>query len=201
MKYFILVIFLSTLISCKQNIDSDKSQNTSTDKIDTLNEKDVKSVLILLKNKDYKKFAIHIHPTDGLRFSPYGCVDVNKDQFFTKKEFLKLAESRKALVWGNYDGSGDEMKMNFADYYSKFIYDADFLFAEKISFNKIISKGNFKNNLSDVYKDCYFAENYFHGFDPKLNGLDWTSLKLVFKKLNGNYFLVGIIHDQSTTRT
>ena len=199
MKYFILVICLSTLMCCKKNIDSDKFQNSNTIKVDTLNEKDVKSILILLKNKDYKKFAIHIHPTDGIRFSPYGFVNIKKDQFFTKKNFLQLVNSRKALVWGNYDGSGDEIKLNFADYYSKFIYDADFLFAEKISFNKILSKGNSKNNLNDVYKDCYFAENYFHGFDPKLNGIDWTSLKLVFKKFNSKYFLVGIVHDQWTS--
>ena len=199
MKYLFLILCLSTLISCKKNIEDNKSNENLKSQTDSLNEADVKEVLTLFKKKNFKKLAIHIHPTDGLRFSPYGFIDVNKDQLFQKADFLKLINSQKPIIWGNQDGSGDEIKLNFNKYFEKYIYDADFLFAEKISFNKTISNGNSKNNINEVYKGCVYAENYFHGFDPKLNGIDWTSLKLVFKKLNGKYFLVGIVHDQWTT--
>ena len=201
MKKLFIFLCIITLVCCKKNKnngDQSLDKNNSAAVSDTLNENDVKGILSLLKSKDFKKLAIHIHPEDGLRLSPYGFVDVNKDQLFSKADFLKLTKTSKSVVWGNLDGSGDVIKLNFKDYYNKFIYDADFLFAEKLSYNKTISKGNSKNNVSDVYKDCVYAESYFRGFDPELEGKDWTSLKLVFKKFKGNYFLVGIIHDQWT---
>ena len=199
MKNLYLILIVLSLVCCKKNNQTDiNSDDSSKIAADTLNDNDVKGVLTLLKNKDFKKLAIHIHPTDGLRFSPYGFIDVNKDKLFSKSEFLDISKSAKSIVWGNYDGSGEEIKLSFKDYYTKFIYDADFLFAEKLSYNKTIGKGNSKNNIAEVYKDCVYSESYFHGFDPKLEGADWTSLKLVFKKFKNNYFLVGIVHDQRT---
>ena len=199
MKNLYLLLIVLSLVCCKKNNATDNnSVDSSKIAADTLNDNDVKGVLTLLKNKDFKKLAIHIHPTDGLRFSPYGFIDIDKDKLFSKSEFLDISKSAKSIVWGNYDGSGEEIKLSFKDYYTKFIYDADFLFAEKLSYNKTIGKGNSKNNIAEVYKDCVYSESYFHGFDPKLEGADWTSLKLVFKRYKNNYFLVGIVHDQRT---
>ena len=199
MKNLFLILIILSLVCCKKyNSTDNNSDNSAKIASDTLKDNDVKGVLTLLKNKDFKKLAIHIHPTDGLRFSPYGFIDIDKDKLFSKSEFLDISKSSKSIVWGNYDGSGEEIKLSFKDYYTKLIYDADFLFAEKLSYNRTIGKGNSKNNISEVYKDCVYSESYFHGFDPKLEGADWTSLKLVFKRFKNNYFLVGIVHDQRT---
>jgi hypothetical protein len=80
----------------------------------------------------------------------------------------------------------------------KFVYDVDFIKPEKRSVNKFISGGNSLNNLDSVYKDCDFTESHFSGFEKKYGGMDWRTLRLVFKERNGKYFLVGVVHDQWT---
>src|SRR5690606_28406513 len=73
-------------------------------------------VIELIKEKDMKGLSEFVHPTKGLRFSPYAYVDVEKDQVFTKEEVAKLGEDTKTYTWGNYDGSGEPIDLNFNDY-------------------------------------------------------------------------------------
>jgi (p)ppGpp synthase/HD superfamily hydrolase len=42
------------------------------------------------------------------------------------------------------------------------------------------------------------VEYHFSGFDPKYEGMDWRSLRLVFEEKDNIWHLVGIIHDQWT---
>jgi len=42
------------------------------------------------------------------------------------------------------------------------------------------------------------VEYHFPGIDPQYGGLDWRSLRLVFQQSGGEWYLVGIIHDQWT---
>ena len=53
--------------------------------------------------------------------------------------------------------------------------------------------------VDGFYLFWFFIDYHFSGFDQKLNGMDWVSLRLVFEKQNGQYFIVAIIHDQWTT--
>lgn len=155
-------------------------------------------VLTSLKKKDYKSFAGFIHPTLGVRFSAYSYVDTAEDVTFGLKEFGDQIKKENKFLWGNYDGTGDSIFMTINDYFAKFVYDADFLNAERRSVNSMIGHGNTLNNLTEVYKDCNFSESYFSGFDKKFEGMDWRALRLVFKKYNNKYYLVGIVHDQWT---
>jgi len=88
--------------------------------------------------------------------------------------------------------------MTLNDYMQKFVYDVDFVKPEKQSVNKSIGGGNSLDNLELIYKNCDFTESYFSGFEEKYGGMDWRSLRLVFKKRNGKFFLVGIVHDKWT---
>jgi len=157
-----------------------------------------KQVLAAIKNKDYKSFAEFIHPTLGVRFSPYAYIDTTGDIKFSHDKFLHEIKTQNKFDWGSYDGSGDTILLTVANYFSKFVYNADFLNAEKTSLNKIIGRGNSLNNLETVYKGCDFTESYFFGFDKKFDGMDWCCLRLVFKKYNERNYLVAIIHDQWT---
>lgn len=78
------------------------------------------------------------------------------------------------------------------------MYNADFLHAPQTSLNKMIGGGNALNNLTTIYKDCVFTEHHFSGFDEKYGGMDWCSLRLVFKSYNNNMYLVAVVHDQWT---
>lgn len=71
--------------------------------------------------------------------------------------------------------------------------------AEKEDYDSFIGNGNSINNLKEIYPQPHFTEYYFSGFDQKYNGLDWSSLRLVFKKYQNDYYLVAVIHDQWAT--
>jgi hypothetical protein len=183
----ILTIFLSTAsVQCQVT--------TSQQTILTL----TKQVLTSIKNKDYKTFAGFIHPTLGGWFSPYGYADTLNDLKFTADKFLDAINKQTVFNWGGYDGSGDTILLTIIQYFGQFVYTADFLNAEKTGVNKIINQGNTIVNLQEIYKGCDFSESYFSGFDKKYDGMDWCSLRLVFKKHKSKYYLIGIMHDQWT---
>lgn len=194
----------------------DKNTNTGTqnrdlnDKADMLQadtEEYIKSVieersmdvLKAIKNYDIDKLANAIHPDKGVRFSPYGYVDIENNLVFTAEEVKKLADDPKQYLWGYYDGSGEPIILSFSDYHKRFIYDVDFVNAEQIGYNKILGHGNSLNNSFDVYKNSIIVEYHFSGFDPQYEGIDWRSLRLVFEKKDNIWYLVGIIHDEWTS--
>jgi len=158
------------------------------------------NILVALKNKNYSAFANYIHPVSGIRFSPYGYIDTLKNLRFSREKFIATAKADKQemIVWGEFDGTGDPIKMTVNNYMQRFVYDVDFVKPEKRSVNEFIGSGNSLNNLDSVYKDCDFTESHFSGFEKKYAGMDWKTLRLVFKLRNGRFFLVGIVHDEWT---
>lgn len=152
----------------------------------------------LIKAKDMKSLSSYVHPTNGLRFSPYPYVDTKTDQVFTAQQVAGLVQDTKEYLWGHYDGSGEPIKLSFNNYYDKFIYDVDFANPHMIGNNVAIGKGNSIDNVKQAYPKGYFVEFYFTGFEPQYEGMDWRSLKLVFEDVNGVWYLVGIIHGQWT---
>ncbi len=155
-------------------------------------------VLTLIKAKDFEELAKWFHPQDGARFSPYGYTDTLKDLRFNSQEFTKAAGSRKPMNWGNYDGSGEAINLTVPEYFTQFVYDADFLNAEHFSVDKLVSSGNSLRNQASIYPLSHFTESYFPGFDKAYDGMDWKSLTLIFKEYDGKIYLVGIVHDQWT---
>lgn len=155
-------------------------------------------VIELIKDKDMKKLSSYVHPEKGIRFTPYPYIDVQKDQVFNSQAVTELLQDTKVYLWGNYDGSGEPIELNFNDYYSKFIYDVDFANPHIIGNNVAIGTGNTIDNVVEAYPNGYFVELYFKGFEPQYEGMDWRNLKLVFEEYNGTWYLVGIIHGQWT---
>ena len=157
-----------------------------------------KEILTCFNNQEYKKVADYIHPTLGVRFSPYAYIDTIEDLRFTADNFAYRIDNDKIFEWGAYDGIGSTILLTLHGYIKKFVYDADFLNPEVVSVNKSSCQGNTVNNLKEIYKGCDFVESYFSGFDEARAGGDWRGLRLVFKKYNGKYYLIGIIHDEWT---
>lgn len=162
--------------------------------------KTTQNILTMLKNKNYSAFANFIHPVEGIRFSPYGFVDTVHDIKLSKQKFINEAGNpgQGMIIWGEFDGTGDPIKMTLNNYMQRFVYDVDFAKPEKRSVNEFIGSGNSLNNLELVYKNCDFTESHFSGFDKKYAGMDWKSLRLVFKVRDKKFFLVGIVHDEWT---
>lgn len=156
------------------------------------------SVVELIADADFEAVAEIAHPTEGVRFSPYGYVNVADDLLFTVVELNGIMQSSQVYTWGAFDGTGDPIDKNFSDYYDRFIYDADFANPEIIGNNTIVGSGNTLINLADVYPAGSFVEFHFTGVDPQYEGMDWRSLRLVFQEDAGQWKLVGIVHDEWT---
>ena len=155
-------------------------------------------VMELIKAKEMASLGSYIHPSQGLRLTPYFYIDPQSDQVFTAEEVAGLNENTTVFNWGNYDGTGDTISLSFSDYYNEFIYDEDFISPDLIGNNIPIGSGNTIDNVGQVYPDGHFVEFHFPEIHSQFEGIDWRSLRLVFEQDNGLWYLVGIVHGQWT---
>ncbi|MFD2285076.1 hypothetical protein GJU39_10005 [Pedobacter petrophilus] len=198
----IVAVFLFTGCNQSRENNSSKDQSTSARFLQKKTQKDsieivASKALAALKMKDYAVFASLFHPTEGVRFSPYGFIDPTHKKVLAK-DFLEAIVKNWTLTWGHFDGSGEAIKMKVKPYIEQFIYNADYLHAKQKSFDSFIGQGNTINNLKETYPQLHFTEYYFKGTNEKYRGLDWTSLRFVFKKYENAYYLVAVVHDQWT---
>lgn len=177
-----------------KDLESEKNQAASNNNLIST----AVDVMELIKAKDMNALSQYIHPTAGVRFTPYFYVDTQSDQVFTASQVANLMQDSQILTWGNYDGSGEPINLKFSDYYDKFIYDKDFVNPQIIGNNVAVGKGNTEDNITAAYPNGHFIEFHFSQFDPQFEGIDWESLRLVFEEYNNTWYLVGVIHGQWT---
>lgn len=185
-----------------------KTQNSQEQPIPTkiITEKEIKSavdaksveVIAALKEKDMARLAECIHPEKGVCFSPYSHIDIQNDLVFTADKMKDILKDKTVYMWGAYDGSGEPIKLTFTQYFEKFVYDKDFANPKDVGYNRVIHQGNTLVNISEVYPQSRFNDYYFPGFDPKYEGMDWESLRLIFEEYKGDWYLVAIAHGQWT---
>jgi hypothetical protein len=175
--------------------DDPIQKDTTTD---STPEKVAEEVVQALKAKDMKSLSQLVHPSDGIRFSPYGHVDVENHQVFTNDQVEGLFHDTTVFNWGHFDGSGEPIEMTFNDYFARFVYDQDYAAADEVAVNERLGHGNSIDNSSDVYPEATTIEFHFTGFDPQFEGMDWKSLRIVLVKKEDQWFVVGIIHDEWT---
>lgn len=209
MKNLIFLILLTLVVSsCGNNKQEEKTVQDSvtiaspTPKPDEFVEQDSikaigEQVLISIKENNFAELRKYFSE-EGVLFSPYGYIDTARSKKLTPEDFLSAIDKKWILTWGSYDGTGDPIKLTVRDYLKKFVYNADYLDAEAIGYDEVMKQGNSVNNLKEIYPKQHFIDYHFSGFDQKMKGMDWTSLRLVFEKQNGEYFLVAVIHDQWT---
>lgn len=160
-----------------------------------------KLVLTAIKDKDVEKIAGYIHPTEGVRFSPYIAVDTATDVKMTAQQFRDQwnKNANKKINWGPYSAGEEDIKMTISQYFKKFVYDLDFLGVKKPIVNEVETRGTMINRVPDVYPGLDFVEYHIPGVDPQFDGMDWRSLILVYKTYEGKRYLVGIVHSEWTT--
>ena len=203
------IVTLALLFACNQpdkkekgivdTIKDDKSDSVTRKKRDTALLTLSEEILQAIKSKDYEKVASFISPGAGVRFSPYGFIDTNTSQVLFPSQLIEYAKNKKRLAWGAFDGSGDTITLTVPAYFEKFVYNEDYVNAEKKSVNQFLANGNSLNNLHETFPGADFTEFYFPGFDPKYEGMDWQTLRLIFHYQNNRYVLIGIVHDQWTS--
>ncbi|HEX2948651.1 MAG TPA: hypothetical protein VHV83_03640 [Armatimonadota bacterium] len=155
-----------------------------------------RKIVQAFKMKNWARVARSVHPQKGVRFSPYANVNVRRDRLFTARQIRTAWNRPTRYLWGVYDGSGKPIRLTFAEYYAKFIYDRDFANAPFVSVNRSRAQGNTINNARQVYPNADIVEFYFPNSNE--NTLDWRALRLVLERWRGSWYLVGVIHDQWT---
>ena len=212
MRILILFSFISLLfIACKsktpdkKDIPAKKIDSTTVDppvvvSKDSILLKLTQEVLTAFKNRDYKTLSGIVHP-EGVRFSPYAFINPATDKLITNTQLEAWADKKKQAIieWGTIDPTDEPIKVTIDYYVKRFVYDVDFLNPEKKKVNEFIGSGNTTNNLLAFYPGCDFTESHFSGFEKKYEGMDWKSIRLVFKLKNEKYYLVGVVHDEWTT--
>ncbi len=201
-----IVLILSSCGNNKKEPTTEKKDATvladSIPETDSFSQQDsvkatARQVLISLKENNTAELTKYFS-NSGVLFSPYGHIDIARSKKLTADDLLAAINKKWVLTWGSYDGTGEPIKLTVPAYFKKFVYNADYLNAEAVGYDEVLKQGNAIVNIKEIYPKHHFVDYHFSGFDQKLEGMDWTSLRLVFEKQNGDYFLVAIIHDQWT---
>ncbi len=185
-KRYLLTVFVLVLLFSAEAVKAQQALLTAA----------AKKVVAALKNKDMRTLSLYVHPAKGVRFTPYAFLS-DTDLIFKKSQVKNLFRLRQTYIWGNHDGSGEPLNLTFSAYYGKFIYDKNFAAAPQTSYNMRSGAGNTVFNASDIYPKSNYFEYYFPG-TKKYDGMDWSSLILIFEKSGARWYLVGVAHNQWT---
>jgi hypothetical protein len=151
-----------------------------------------------LRDGDWRTVANAVHPERGVRFSPYAYVQADQDQVVRAAEIEAHATDPTIYRWGYYDGTGEPIDLTFADYVERFVYEVGFAQPDVVGYGETVGRGNTIDNIAEVYPKAVIVEYHFTGFDPKVMGMDWRSLRLVLEEQDGVWYLVGVVHDEWT---
>lgn len=154
-------------------------------------------VLEAVATRDGSGLAALAHPGHGVRFSPYAYVDVAQDRVLDRSALEALWTDERIHTWGSFDGSGDPIQMTAAQYVDRFVRDRDFSKATVITVNNRRARGNTADNSAEVYPRGTIVEYYVEPSEGQAE-MDWAALRLVFERHEGEWRLVGVIHDEWT---
>lgn len=150
-----------------------------------------------IQKQNWSALAACVHPDRGVTFTPYSTVEPD-NLTFTASQIKNLAQDQTVYTWGFEDGRGEPIQMTILQYFQRYVYDKDYTLASEIGVDRIMTGGNALENLSDAYPGCRFVDFSFPSADPVNDGMDWSSLKLVFQPEQEHWYLVGVVHGEWT---
>jgi len=156
----------------------------------------VPKVLEALADRDFAKLA-SIVGEDGLALSPYVMLD-DSDVRLSSAEVMRCATDPQMRYWGDRDGTGDPIEASCSDYFEEFVWNADYRQADEVLFNEPRQRGNEINNNHDFAPDGIVVELHIRG-DDDMAGMNWKSLRLIFREGEQGFVLLAITRDVWTT--
>ena len=197
---FVIASFFLFWCSIKQSFVVVKDKDLV--KEDTVNQdfnimESSKEILSLMQKDNWNEIAQFVHPLKWVRLSPYTFIDLQNSVVLYPNDFDGDLNNEEILWWYT-DGAGFEINETKYNYFQKWVYPADFLYANQIIINQKIARWNNLNNIDDVFPDAQSVEYYFDWFDPQYEWLDRMSLTLVFEEYQWTYYLVWIIRGSWT---
>jgi len=163
----------------KQVLKKAPGKAGSEDELAPLKER-TQVVIQALMAGDYLTLAQYVHPAKGVRFSPYAAYVSSQDMFFSAQEVRRFSTDKRQYIWGKYYGSDLPIDLTAVKYFKDFVQDRNFAQASNIKYFRI---ANSAKGLGRFFKGGIAV-------DFNLSG---SSLKLVFEKEDGQYFLTGVL--------
>lgn len=154
-------------------------------------------VVTALRDKDFAKLSTLAHPDQGIRFSPYAFVDVQKHVRLDAATIARGFSNPQRYLWGFTDGQGAPMDWTFEEFYTRQLWDRDYSKATMVAVNTRQQSGNSLDNSAQAYPNGQVVEYHLPSTDPNTS-LDWGSLRIVLEEKAGTWYVVGLIHDEWT---
>ncbi len=154
-------------------------------------------VVTALDAEDMDAFSDFVHPTLGVRFSPYSYV-LSSHLVFTASAVENLLTDPTVYNWGTEDGTGDPIMKTPQEYFDRYVIDKDYTSPDDIQYNNVVQRGSMLVNIPTFYPNGIFVEYYVEG-TAQYVGMDWGSLYVVFEEDGGDWYVVGIVHGEWTT--
>lgn len=195
----IAIVFL--LSACNENVskeEDDELENNDETVQKPLTLKEVSDEIInALNTRDMDIIANHVDQEEGLLFSPYVYV-TDEAVIFEKSEVAAMLESNTKYEWGHYDGRGTSIELTPNEYFDKFLDMTAYQDPDSVIENNPQHRGNTQNNIQDKFSEAEIIEYYDEG-PEEYEGIDWSSIYLVYKKDDTEHLkLIAIIRDMWT---
>ena len=155
-------------------------------------------VAVCIQGDDFAQLSAWVHPEKGVMFTPYSTVDPERDLTFTAADVAGFAFDKRFYLWGLTDAEGAPIQMTALDYIHRYVGGRDYTHAPMASVGNVLKTGNSVENVAEAFPGCVFVELHIPQVDPKLEGLDWSSLKVVFEEYQGRLKVVALIHSEWT---
>lgn len=200
----VIAIFSASLLTLPPRAfaqdDYEYSKDTSKYRIPAARAKPIiegraREVLLAIKNRNMQRLSELVHPGKGVRFSMYSWID-RGDRWLSKQQVRNLFKRDRRSAWFEADESEMKMRMTAREFFSKYLYDNDYLKASRVSYNTQHKRTNTIPNVLDFYPRAIVVEYYEPSTDPNERG--WDTLWLVFEKMGNAWYLVGVVKDSPT---
>lgn len=155
-----------------------------------------KDTVKAIKNKDFKKLTTLAHPKKGIVFSttPY-LVDGEYATLSTAqlKEYNAGKNEKKLVLWGIEGGSGEDIKLNFNDFYKNHLWTTDYLGKNiTIKYGDIQTVGSDSVNYKEKFPNSVAVMYYYPGTNENGN-MDWKAMIMVYQQEGKEIYLVAVL--------
>lgn len=142
-----------------------------------------------VESEDFLLLSTYVHPKDGVCFTPNSTVDPEANLTLTAAQIAQAALAADSYIWGTSNETATPINLTIRDYLAAYVWDQDYLDSAHVGIDTLIGTGTSAQNVAEAYPEDHFVEFY----RPGTQG-DWSSLKLVFRWYQGQWYLVGVIH-------
>lgn len=151
-------------------------------------------VLESIRDQDFAALSSYVDPEEGVTVTPFSTVSFSNDVRLSAQEIGGAAGGDTDYIWGVTPSEGEPIRLTIPEFFSSFLWDADYANAPEIGIDTVLYTGNAQENVADAYPDCQFVD--FCLASQGEDNLEWSSLKLVFSQKDGQWKLVGIVHSK-----